>query len=153
MCCPALPTGIAMSARRTGSWRATRSPARGVDRDSRAGAGLPNPVRAGPDSACRESSLRGTPHQDPVPAARAVGLSIVRLRVLSDLDSDIAAEALLLPLPGVGRLPISRGAPLYEPPGAARCVGRAGLGRGHPPAGESIARPPGNRSPAGGVAH
>src|SRR5262245_46286209 len=86
-----------------------------MDRDCRAGAGLADPVRAGPRAARRESPLRGAPHEGPVPVARALGLSLVRLRVLSDLDADFAAETFLLPCLGSDD---------YRYPEGRRCTNR-----------------------------
>ena len=83
-------------------------PARRADHHRRAGHHRASKLRAGRTSPSRQPPVRGPQQQRTEPAHGPCRLPVLRVRVLPDLDPDRQAQDLLLPLPGLRRLPLPR---------------------------------------------
>ena len=114
-----------------------RAAARGMDRDSGAGAGERGAIRPGAGAAGAEQAARQAADEGADAAAGHAGVPAVRLCVLPVLDAHDETEAVLLPLPGLGRLALRRGGALRESAAAAGPAGPAGVGRAGAAAGRA----------------
>ena len=131
-----------------------RRPApRSVDRDRRPGDRDRRDLRAGHPAPCRQQAVRLPQQQNPLAAAGPGRLLGLRIRLLPHLDPHHEQEDLLLPVPGLGRLPI-RGRPgLHQQTGPRRLPRHRGLGPHHRNARRSPADPHRDRQTARQRAH
>jgi len=106
---------------------------RGVAGDRRAGDHQRGHLRAGGPPAGRQQTLRRPQHQGPVPAPRPDGLLGLRIRLLPHLRADHPRQDLLLPMPGIGRLPPRRRTGLRQQAGPRRPPRSPRVGPHHRP--------------------
>ena len=109
--------------------RGRERPRGGVDRDPGSGAGECGAVRTGTRAVGGEQAACGATDEGADAAAGHVGVPTLRICVLSGVDADDEAEAVLLPLPGHGRLALRGGRALRDPAGASGPARRGRVGR------------------------